>query len=75
MSPEEMKCWACWLPWLLVSPPLGTAAAGLGSGWLWLRFSPTRDLPESIDIDKRPVKKFRQSLLGAPAAPRGSENK
>lgn len=55
--------------------PYYPAAAGLGSEWLWLPCSPTCDLPESIDIDKRPVKKFRQSLLGAPVAARGRENK
>ena len=38
---------------------------------------PTRvlGLPQSIEIDKRPDKKFRQRFTGAPAAAAGSENK
>ena len=32
-------------------------------------------LPQSIEIDKKPVKKFRQAFIGAPAAAGGNENK
>ena len=32
-------------------------------------------LPQSIDVNQRPVKKFRQGFIGAPAAAGGSENK
>ena len=32
-------------------------------------------LPQSIEIFKRPDKKFRQGFIGAPAAVRRSENK
>ena len=31
--------------------------------------------PQSIEIDKKPDKKFRQGFIGAPAAAPGSENK
>ena len=37
---------------------------------------PTRVLgPRSIEIDQRPVKKFRQDFIGGPAAAVGSTNK
>ena len=44
---------------------------------LGLLLIPTRvlGLPQSIEIDKRPVKKFRQGFTGAPVAAGGSENK
>ena len=32
-------------------------------------------LPQSIEIDRRPDKKFRQGFIGTPAAAAGIENK
>ena len=38
---------------------------------------PTRvlGLPQSIEIDQKPDKKFRQGFIGAPVAAEGSENR
>ena len=33
------------------------------------------DLPQSIRIDQRPGKKYRQGFIGAPAAAAGNKNK
>ena len=33
------------------------------------------DFPQSIEIDLRPYKKFRQGFIDAPAVAEGSENK
>ena len=48
-----------------------------GAESLVLALIPTRvlDLPQSVETDQRPDKKFRQGSTGAPAAAGGGENK
>ena len=49
----------------------------LGAESLVLALIPTRvlDLPQSVETDQRPDKKFRQGSTGAPAAAGGGESR